>query len=162
VKARLFLVAALFVMLCGLAAQPRSGLAAQPSRIRSHGCIFDHLMLRTPSGLCRPEAKRYPHRVVGPIRRAIYDSALTFGIPYHILLRIAFCESSLNPYAVNGSHYGLFQFLPATFVTGLRAMWRETGIVAWSYWSPLDASYVAGYLFASGHARRWSCEPHYP
>lgn len=89
----------------------------------------------------------------------MYDSALTFGIPYRILLRIALCESALNPWAVNGPHYRLFQFLPATFVQGMQAMWRETGIVAYTYWSPLDASYVAGYLFATGHARRWACEP---
>ena len=145
-------------LLCAVTVCPNAGLAAGTHRTVAHGCIFDHLMLRTSAGECRPQAKWYPSWVGGPVHRAVYDSALTFGIPYRILLRIAFCESTLNPWAVNGPHYGLFQFLPATFVQGMRAMWRETGIVASTYWNPLDASYVAGYLFATGHARRWACE----
>jgi hypothetical protein len=119
-------------------------------------------MLRTAPGKCRPRAKAYPKSVAGKVRRAIYDGALTFGIPYHVLLRIAQCESGLNPRASGYGYYGLFQFAPDTFREGAKQLRHATGIRARSYWSPLDASYVAGYLFAVGEAPSWSCEPPLP
>jgi hypothetical protein len=116
-------------------------------------------MLRTRPGKCRPRAKAYPATVVGRVRRAVYDGALTFGIPYKVLLRIAQCESGLNARARGYGYYGLFQFAPDTFHRGAAQMLQATGIRARSYWSPLDSSYVAGYLFAVGEAPSWSCEP---
>jgi len=116
-------------------------------------------MLRTESGVCRPTAVRYPRRVRGAIRRAVYDGALTFGIPYGVLLKIAKCESSLNPRAAHARHFGLFQFLPQTFAQGARLLAHDTGITARSYWNARDFSYVAGYLFATGRSPAWSCEP---
>lgn len=121
-------------------------------------CIFDQQMLRTKTGMCRPHAVAYPSTVRGRVRKAIYDSALVFGVPYSILLKIARCESGLNPGASDGMHLGLFQFLPDTFRRGAQGMKRNTGITAGTPWNPRDASYVAGYLFATGHAPSWSCE----
>jgi hypothetical protein len=97
--------------------------------------------------------------VRGTVRRSIYDGALTFGIPYSVLLKIARCESRLNPYADDGAHVGLFQFLPATFARAARSLKSQTGIRASDYWNPLDATYVAGFLFAMGQSQQWSCEP---
>lgn len=124
---------------------------------RSGTCIFDHQSLRTAKGICRPHAKSYPKTVRGSVRRAIYDAALTFGMPYSVLFKIARCESNLNPGAAYAGHYGLFQFLPQTFTSGSGGMRVETGITASTYWNALDASYVAGYLFVTGEAREWSC-----
>ena len=117
------------------------------------------MTLWTPSGTCRPKARSYPPKVTGAVRRSIYDSALVFGVPYPILLRIARCESNLNPRASSGSYFGLFQFAPDTFHRGAKQMRSQTGIRARSYWNPRDASYVAGFLFAVGEAPRWGCEP---
>src|SRR5579884_2847554 len=83
----------------------------QPLRVEARvrhnpACIFDRLMLWTAPGTCRPHARSYPPSVRGTARRAVYDSALTFGIPYPILLRIARCESGLNPHAINGRYLG--------------------------------------------------------
>jgi hypothetical protein len=83
---------------------------------------------------------------------------MTFGIPYQVLLKIARCESGLNPYAAYRGHYGLYQFLPETFYRGARELRTQTGVMAHSYWNALDASYVAGFLFATGQSRRWACE----
>ena len=47
--------------------------------------------------------------------RAIDDGALTFGVPYKLMLKIARCESALNPRASNGTYLGLYQFAPRTF-----------------------------------------------
>jgi Transglycosylase SLT domain len=132
-------------------------VAAGTQPAHTHACVFDHLMLWSPSGACRPRARHYPKKVSGGVERAIYDSALVYGIPYRTLLQTAGCESSLNPRAVNGPHLGLFQFLPPTFRHGSSSMRRETGITAHSLWNPLDASYVAGYLFAIGKAGSWVC-----
>jgi hypothetical protein len=120
-------------------------------------CVFDRMSLHSAPGTCRPQATSYPPNVTGSVKRAIYDSAMTFGVPYQVLLEIAKCESSLNPNARDGKHYGLFQFLPSTFREGQRAMQTMTGIQAHTYWNPLDASYVAGFLFAVGKANRWAC-----
>ena len=141
-----------------MAARPALGAPAHAATRATH-CIFDHRTLRTPATICRPRAKHYPARVHGAAERAIYDSILLFGIPYSVLLQIAECESGLNPVASNGSHFGLFQFAPATFQRGALDMFQETGVVARSYWNPLDAAYVAGYLFATGQSPAWSCEP---
>jgi hypothetical protein len=116
------------------------------------------MTLYTRPGTCRPRAKVYPVSVKGGAEKAIYDSALTFGIPYRILLTIGRCESGLNPHASNGSHFGLFQFDPATFTTAVTLLRRDTGIVARTYWSARDSSYAAGYLFATGNSPAWSCE----
>lgn len=134
------------------------GQAERSPQSQHHSCIFDQQMLRTESGICRPTAVHYPRRVKGVVRRAIYDGALTFGIPYTVLLKIAKCESSLNPRASYAGHFGLFQFLPQTFTQGSQLLGRDTGIVARNYWNARDASYVAGYLFATGRSPAWACE----
>jgi hypothetical protein len=121
-------------------------------------CIFDHLSLRTAPHTCRPRAKSYPANVTSRVERAIYDSALTFGIPYEILLAIGRCESGLNPHASNGRRFGLFQFAPATFRRAVALLRAQTGIVAHSYWNALDSSYAAGFLFATGASLSWTCE----
>jgi hypothetical protein len=79
-------------------------------------------------------------------------------MPYSVLLAIGKCESGLDPGARNGSHYGLFQFVPETFRLASSRMVKETGVVARSYWSARDSSYAAGYLFATGLSRDWACE----
>lgn len=136
-----------------------TGRAATAGRAEHSGaCIFNHSTLWTPPNTCRPRARSYPRVVRSPVVKAIYSSALIFGVPYRSLLKVGRCESSLNPHASNGSHFGLFQFAPDTFRRALVQMRAQTGVIAHSYWQPLDASYVAGYLFAAGESRSWTCE----
>jgi hypothetical protein len=115
--------------------------------------------MRTAPGECRPRARSYPRSITGSVKRAVYDGALTFGIPYKIMLKLAECESNLKPRAASGGHFGLYQFLPQTFAAGAAGLKKDTGIEVHSYWNALDASYVAGYLFATGLSGDWSCEP---
>lgn len=151
------------VLLVALAVVIASGPAgtghAQAGQPRVAACIFDHASLRTSRGTCRPRARSYPAGVKGAVQRSIYDGALTFGIPYSVLLDVARCESNLDPHADDGQHMGLFQFLPATFKQGARELRGQTGIRARSYWNALDAAYVAGYLFVIGQAQEWGCVP---
>ena len=133
--------------------------AARTHSGQGSACIFDHMMLRSPNTVCRPQARAYPTSVKGSVQRSIYDSSLVFGIPFQVLLDLARCESSLNPRASNGSHFGLFQFAPSTFRLGASRLRSTTGVTARTYWNPLDSAYVAGYMFATGAATSWSCEP---
>lgn len=129
----------------------------QQSQVAS-SCVFDHQTMVTTPGTCRPHAKTYPAHIVMAAQRAIYDSTLLFGVPYSILLRIARCESGLNPRAQNAGHFGLFQFVPATFHTAVQRMKAETGVRAHSFWNPRDSAYAAGYLFVTGYSFSWSCK----
>lgn len=152
----------LTVGLLGSACHGHGSVWAAQEHARHHAaCIFDHMTLRSAAGTCRPRARAYPAYVVGKVQQAIYDSALTFGIPFDVLVAIARCESALNPRASNGSHFGLFQFAPETFRRAANQLRSATGVVARSYWSPLDSSYVAGFMFVTGRALRWSCEPNF-
>lgn len=150
-------------LLCGVAlgfsamADPAEPAGARNPEAFSRSCVFDHLTLWTPSGTCRPRARQYPVGVAGSVRRAIYDSALIFSLPYTALLQVARCESGLNPRARNGVYRGLFQFLPRTFSRASTRMRRETGIMATSVWSARDASYAAGYMFVTRAGGSWTC-----
>lgn len=156
-RGRAALLAALLALSTVLGAGRNTTIAAGPGSRSARLCIFDHTALRTAPGTCRPQARSYPSRVTGSVRKAIYDGALTFGVPYVTMLQIAKCESGLNPRASSRKYFGLFQFLPATFKTGVRMMLRNTGITAKSYWNARDASYVTGFVFAIGGARAWTC-----
>lgn len=142
------------VAVVGAAGRP-AGVKAGSARVST--CIFDHDMLRTSHGMCRPRARAYPGKIKTSVERSIYDGALTFGIPYTVMLKVARCESHLDPNADDGIHVGLYQFLPSTFSSGARKLRRATGISAGNYWNPLDATYVAGFLFATGESQQWSC-----
>lgn len=156
-RARSALLAITFMLTVPMWPETNGIGVASAQTAYSTSCIFDQQTLWTPAKTCRPRAISYPAGVVGKVKRAIYDSSLIFGTPYALLLRIARCESSLNPHANNGSHFGLYQFLPDTFRLGAGGLRKNTGIVARTVWSPQDASYVAGYLFALGQAPQWSC-----
>ena len=47
----------------------------------------------------------------------IYEAADNYGQSREVMLRVARCESGLNPSAVGGggTYHGLFQFVPSTF-----------------------------------------------
>lgn len=53
------------------------------------------------------------------------------------MVRVASCESGLNPWAVNGSHHGIFQIAGATLglieehVALAHSMWQKRGMQPW-------------------------------
>src|SRR5258708_25863626 len=80
----------------------------------------------TPAPTAAPTAKPQPTRPAipaapppapGTIQAIIQQAAATWGVSYPWMLKIAQCESGLNPRAYNasGPYYGLFQFLMSTF-----------------------------------------------
>ncbi|MDQ6747329.1 MAG: transglycosylase SLT domain-containing protein [Candidatus Dormibacteraeota bacterium] len=84
-------------------------------------------------------------QVIAIIRAA----ASRYGQDGNRLVRVANCESSLNPRAydaVSGAS-GLFQFMPGTFY----------GNGGHDIWDATDQSNVAARMFSQGHAGDWSC-----
>lgn len=84
--------------------------------------------------------------VVPCIRRAAIHHRQSFTD----MLRVAHCESTLNPFAVGfGVHYGLFQFLPSTFVS---TPYRRQSITS-AKWNSLAAAWA----WKQGRRGEWQC-----
>ncbi|CAA9542707.1 MAG: hypothetical protein AVDCRST_MAG19-21 [uncultured Thermomicrobiales bacterium] len=88
----------------------------------------------------------------GGIEQIIYDAAASYGQPPADMLRVATCESNLDPGAINhgGNTYGLFQFLPST--------WATTPYADQSYFDPYAAANAAAWMWSQGRRGEWVCQ----
>jgi chaperonin cofactor prefoldin len=79
----------------------------------------------------------------------ISDAAARYGANGDQMVRVARCESGLNPraYSASSGASGLFQFMPGTFY----------GHGGKNIWDPYDQSNVAAQMFAQGQASAWTC-----
>ena len=119
--------------------------ASLPAAEAHHGCHTDTCRERVARKQCSQK------RVVPCIRRA----ALTHRVSFTLLLRRARCESTLNPYATNGPHAGLFQFRvapPSTWATVPRRYSRHSAFSA--KWSSLAAAWMQ----RVGRGGEWACQ----
>jgi soluble lytic murein transglycosylase-like protein len=102
----------------------------------------------------KPTPKPVPRPVVffatGAVADIIRAAAARWGVDPNWLLRVASCESGLNPNAYNSRSgaSGLFQFKPATF-------YAHGGH---NIWDPTDQANVAAHMFSQGLAYEWSCK----
>ena len=96
-----------------------------------------------------PPAPAGPPPSAGTIQAIIYAAATKYGVSYPWMLKIARCESGLNPRAYNpaGPYIGLFQFLPSTF--------RAHG--GTNIYDPVQQSNIAANMLAHGGAGSWGC-----
>jgi hypothetical protein len=88
------------------------------------------------------------------VRPCIKRAALHQRVSYPMLVNRAWCESTLNPYAVNGVHAGLFQFrvaFPSTWATVPRRYSRH------SPYSAKWASLAAAWMERVGRGGEWAC-----
>jgi len=86
-------------------------------------------------------------------RRAIAAASRRYGVSYAWLLRVATCESGLNPSASNPSGaQGLFQFMSGTYAT-----YAARSGVGGSVWAAVTSARVAAYMFKNGMSDQWSC-----
>jgi septal ring factor EnvC (AmiA/AmiB activator) len=89
-----------------------------------------------------------------PSRQAILQliraAAARFGANADQMVRVATCESGLNPRAYDrgSGASGLFQFMPGTFY----------GHGGHDIWDPSDQSNVAAQMFSQGQAGAWACK----
>jgi peptidoglycan hydrolase CwlO-like protein len=79
----------------------------------------------------------------------IRTAAARYGANGDQMVRVAQCESGLNPRAYDpySGASGLFQFMPGTFY----------GHGGHDIWDPTDQSNVAAQMFAHGQSSAWTC-----
>jgi hypothetical protein len=82
----------------------------------------------------------------------IYEAADNYGQSRDDMLRVARCESGLDPHAVGGggSYYGLYQFVPTTFAG---TPYGDYDI--YDAWANANA---ASWMWSEGHKGEWSCQ----
>jgi septal ring factor EnvC (AmiA/AmiB activator) len=80
----------------------------------------------------------------------IRTAAARYGANGDQMVRVAQCESGLNPRAYDpySGASGLFQFMPGTFY----------GHGGHDIWDPTDQSNVAAQMFAQGQSSAWTCK----
>lgn len=86
------------------------------------------------------------------IVQIIYAAADMYGQPREDMLRVARCESVLDPSAVNPSSNasGLFQFLPST--------WATTPYADQNIFDPVANAEAAGWMWENGRRGEWVCQ----
>ncbi len=85
------------------------------------------------------------------IIQIIYAAADRYGQPREDMLRVARCESGLNPNAVNPSgSYGLFQFIPST--------WATTPYAQYDIYDAWASANAAGWMWSVGRRGEWVCQ----
>lgn len=97
-----------------------------------------------------------PAPVPAEIEAVIRAAAAAWGADPGQLLRVAWCESRYNPYAINARSgaSGLFQFMPRTWAANsVRA-----GYAGASVFDPVASANVAAYMFRNGQAWQWACK----
>jgi len=88
----------------------------------------------------------------GAIVEMIYAAAAQYGQDPEAMLRVARCESNLDPNAVNGpgDTHGLFQFLPST--------WAGTPYGHHSIYDPWANAHAAAWMWSEGRRNEWVCQ----
>lgn len=86
------------------------------------------------------------------LKAIIYDAADRYGQPREDMLRVARCESDMEPSAINqdGGSYGLFQFKPGT--------WLSTPFGEYDIFDPRASANAAGWMWSEGRRREWVCQ----
>ena len=81
----------------------------------------------------------------------ITAAALEYGQSPAEMLRVARCESNLDPSAYNprSGASGLFQFLPGT--------WRTTPFAGYSIFDPWASANAAAWMWSVGRRGEWVC-----
>jgi hypothetical protein len=83
----------------------------------------------------------------------IYAAADRYGQSREDMLRVARCESGLNPRAVGAAPYyatGLFQFL--------RSTWASTPYANEDIFDPVANANAAGWMWSVGRRNEWVCQ----
>ncbi|MEP6693112.1 MAG: transglycosylase SLT domain-containing protein, partial [Chloroflexota bacterium] len=137
------------------------GLADNTYRVRvvdgaeAGRALVSSLVVVTPLAEVRRVGTK-PPPAPGDIESVIRTAAAAWGADPSQLLRVAWCESRYNPYALNARSgaAGLFQFMPATWAANsVRA-----GYAGASVFDPVASANTAAYMFRNGQAWQWSCK----
>jgi uncharacterized protein YraI len=82
----------------------------------------------------------------------IYEAADNYGQSREDMLRVARCESGLDPNAVGGggAYHGLFQFVPSTFA--------GTPYGEYDIYDPWASANAAAWMWSEGQKSSWVCQ----
>ena len=82
----------------------------------------------------------------------ISEAAKKYGQSESDMVRVARCESTLNPCALNrsGPYYGLFQFLKST--------WSSTPYGDRDIYDPEAQALATGWMWKQGRKNEWACK----
>lgn len=82
----------------------------------------------------------------------ISNAAKKYGQSESAMVRVARCESNLDPCAVNrsGPYYGLFQFLKST--------WSDTPYGDQNIYDPEAQAMATGWMWKEGRKNEWACK----
>jgi len=82
----------------------------------------------------------------------IYEAADNYGQSRQDMLRVARCESGLDPSAVGGggAYHGLYQFVPSTFA--------GTPYGEYDIYDPWANANAAGWMWSEGKKSNWVCQ----
>lgn len=82
----------------------------------------------------------------------ISSAAKKYGQSENAMVRVARCESNLDPCAVNrsGPYYGLYQFLKST--------WSKTPYGDQNIYDPKAQAMAAGWMWKEGRKNEWACQ----
>jgi hypothetical protein len=82
----------------------------------------------------------------------ISSAAKKYGQSESAMVRVARCESNLDPCAVNrsGPYYGLFQFLKST--------WNQTPYGDQNIYDPKAQAMATGWMWKEGRKSEWACK----
>ncbi|MBW3631510.1 MAG: transglycosylase SLT domain-containing protein [Chloroflexi bacterium] len=82
----------------------------------------------------------------------IGHAAKKFGQSENAMIRVARCESALDPCAVNrsGPYYGLFQFLKST--------WNTTPYGDRDIYDPEAQALATAWMWKEGRKNEWACQ----
>lgn len=82
----------------------------------------------------------------------IAKAARQYGQSKSAMIRVARCESGLDPCAVNsaGPYYGLFQFLKST--------WKSTPYGDRNIFDPKAQALATGWMWQQGRKDEWACK----
>ena len=125
-------------------------LAGDQSAIEAANAIDTNATTTSITRLRRRSYENRPSPSPSPsaisVEAVILEAAAEFGISGDYLVSVAYCESTLNPAAVNPAGYhGLFQFDEST--------WASYGYG--SIYDPVAQARTAARLLAAGQASRW-------
>jgi Transglycosylase SLT domain len=86
------------------------------------------------------------------ILRYIRRAARKYGQSARVMIRVARCESNLDPCALNrsGPYYGLFQYLKST--------WKTTPYGDRDIYDPKFQALATGWMWKKGRKNEWACK----
>ena len=136
----------------GMTSEHFDALARMVKRTPSRRAVLAALLVAVaPAGAWaepRCRARDREEEILGYIAEA----AAEYGQSEEAMVRVARCESVLNPCALNadGPYYGLYQYLKST--------WRSTPHGDQDIYDPKAQAMATGWMWQQGRKHEWACQ----